>query len=85
MSCPSISTPGIHQPVPGYWTGNAVPFALHFLRPRHVRALGFEPKRGKTYALIDGNELATTTPTGFFATLATVPGLPRLHISQPTA
>ena len=41
----------------GLWDGTAVPYSMIFLKPRHVRALGYPPRKGKKYAIRDGNQL----------------------------
>lgn len=63
-----------------FWAGTMVPFAVTYLKPRHVRALGIAPKRGKQYALRDGNALSIVT-NGYFSLVKTLP-LPLLHINQ---
>ena len=63
-----------------FWAGTMVPYAMTYLKPRHVRALGHSPKKGKSYAIRGGNELVTCHGeyTGFAARLP----LPALHINQ---
>lgn len=41
----------------GVWAGVMVPYSMIHLKHRHVRALGYEPRRGWSYAIRGGNEL----------------------------
>jgi hypothetical protein len=52
---------------------------MHYLKPRHVRALGHSPKHGKTYALRDGCNLVTVR-NGYTAHVAEIASLPKLSI-----
>lgn len=78
-TCLAISIPTISTPVAGYWAGTGVPYAMHYLKPRHVRALGHSPKHGKTYALRDGCNLVTVR-NGYTAHVAEIASLPKLSI-----
>lgn len=68
------------ESIPTFWEGTMVPYAMTYLKPHHVLALGHKPIKGKTYAIRGGNELVTCHGdyTGFAARLS----LPALHINQ---
>lgn len=68
------------ETLPVYWGGTMVPYAMAYLKPRHVRALGHQPRKGKRYAIRAGNELVTLHGE-YTATIAAL-ALPGLHINQ---
>ena len=64
-----------------FWAGTRVPYAMTYLKPKHVRALGQEPRKGKAYAIRNGNELSTVTRDGYTGIVARL-ALPTVHINQ---